>query len=281
MIDKAWPVLLLSMIGVCLRAAEAPRVEVHTFFTNTTVRFDVAGQDGMRFFYQASADLNHWAWTGFSNPGNNNCVFHVPSHPAPTFVRAIGVAAGTNDYYAVLPVNAGTNEVVVFNGPRKAEFIVESSTDGNTWTETGRSVTSETWPPGIGRLEVLRSLTKQVRLRFAAHEDALNIAEVVFRDFIDGSSDRAYYLSLTGHDPDQRFLDRFTGRNPPVQAASAFSPGSGTLLKIDWIRSVTQFQAEADGEWYVGPLAAAGWRLTLELRNGIWVVIDRKTLWVS
>lgn len=282
MIVKRSAISILVAVAVSVLAAEPPRVELRALSSNTIVCFSVVKQEGLRFFYQESSDLYEWRWTGYSNPGfSDYCCYGVPSRPRPLFVRAIGVAAGANDTFAILPVNRESSEVVVFGAPLNADFVVESSLDGVSWQELGRSVTSGEYPPGVGRVVIPRALSEQVRVRFVLPSDYLNIAEAVFRDMMGCTNNCAYFLSLMGRDPDQHFLDRFAGYDPAVQPGSAFFSGRGLLLEVNWMRAVGELQVEVDAEWYVGPLAAEGLKYILKFENGAWIVTDRISLWVS
>ena len=116
---------------------------------------------------------------------------------------------------------------------------------------------------------------------------ALDIAEATFRyQFLHNASGQqqkapAYFLSLFGKDPDDAFLKRFEGHNPPVQRGSAFAIGKGLRFRVERIKRVSDTKAEVSGGYYEAGLSSSGNTYSVELKEGKWVVAGDKMDWIS
>lgn len=118
-------------------------------------------------------------------------------------------------------------------------------------------------------------------------EDALNIAEATFRYQFEhnGSAVQqdapAYFLSLFGHDPSDRFLTRFSNNNPKVRSGSEFEIGAGLRFSVSKIKRIDATTVEVSGGYYEAQLSASGCQYTVEFVDGQWVVTKRKLLYIS
>ena len=102
----------------------------------------------------------------------------------------------------------------------------------------------------------------------------------------------AYYLKLAGGDPDNAFLKRFEGHQPPVKKYSQCSAkgmvvrdnetgGEGLLFQITTITLLDDDTAQVKGGYYQGGLSASGNTYSLEKKEGRWIVVKAVTHWMS
>lgn len=94
-------------------------------------------------------------------------------------------------------------------------------------------------------------------------------------------------------DPSRALMRRFAGHRPRVERASLadFSGGigavhrytgeQGVVFTVGEIKRVSDDEVEAECEYYAGNLAASGGTYTVVRKDGVWVVMKPKTLWVS
>lgn len=116
-------------------------------------------------------------------------------------------------------------------------------------------------------------------------DEVLDIAATVFRHithYNDATRDAGpmVYLTLFGEDPSPEFLSRFA--NPQrIRGGSEFVEGKGLKFFIDRVERTSENRVEVSAGYVEGPLSAAGYTYILELRNGQWVVLYKRMLWIS
>ncbi len=110
-------------------------------------------------------------------------------------------------------------------------------------------------------------------------KDELEIAEATFRYMINQNGmskkpDQSYFINVLGRDPSVSFILRF--KNFPVQRGSEFEIGQGINLSISKIHRIAPSEVEVSGKVYRAGLSAYWAIYTLEIKDGIWIVTNRR-----
>jgi len=124
------------------------------------------------------------------------------------------------------------------------------------------------------------------------------MAEAVFRyQFLHNGSGQqtnaaTYFLEIAGDDPDDAFIRRFTGNQPPVKKRSQCSTEgmkvtdkdtgrNGLIFTLKSISIKDEIRAEAEGGYYEAGLSASGNTYYLEKQNGKWIVTKDTLQWIK
>gem|GEM_PF-2669195 len=106
-------------------------------------------------------------------------------------------------------------------------------------------------------------------------ENDQEVYDAVFRYQISrwaGSSYKQWYLKLLGHDAPPDLLQRYKAEGLEVYPRSSYMEGSGVVLSISRIVSLTTSHAELAGGYAYGSLAAAFGKYHLVKKQGRWIV---------
>lgn len=142
----------------------------------------------------------------------------------------------------------------------------------------------------------INSTPKNVEVLVSAIDP--DMAEAVFRyQFEHNASGQqtnaaAYFLEFGNFDPDDAFISRFNGHNPPVKKRSQCSTKGmqvtdkktgkpGLIFSIDKIVMTGPDTTEASGGYYEGGLSSSGNTYYLKRRNGKWFVEKDIMHWIS
>jgi hypothetical protein len=150
-------------------------------------------------------------------------------------------------------------------------------------------------PRLVGALLAVGLLAAWPPVSLDAGRDA--IAEAIFLHQLQRRDARGCFLSIDGHDPDAELLRRVAEAAPGVRRVSEAKPApnryvfggrdvpEGAILKVDARSFGRSWRSPglvtAEGGYYSGPLAAAGYTYWLAWRFGRWVVVEERTNWVS
>lgn len=90
-------------------------------------------------------------------------------------------------------------------------------------------------------------------------------------------------IKMNKEDPSDEFMQRFKDNKHRVEKASQFSSSDRErLLFTIWnIRWMSDNEVEVDGEYYAGPLNAAGHIYRLQFKDNKWVVVKDTLIWIS
>ena len=143
-----------------------------------------------------------------------------------------------------------------------------------------------------------------------AGEAEAAVTEAVFRHLLRPSRDgTAYFLSVGGpddHDPDDAFMERFSGHQPPVKPVSeatlsgAAQPGSalaaapfpgqvidrrtgqpGLILRVSRLTWLSESEARVEASTFAHGLAARGLLYHVAREGGRWVVGEGVLDWIA
>jgi hypothetical protein len=109
-------------------------------------------------------------------------------------------------------------------------------------------------------------------------------------------SAKSFYLAVSADDkqtdPDDAFIERFAGNEPPVKKVSECDSSgagvvdkktgeSGLIFKTGAIKWVSDTEVEISGGYYEAGLSASGNTYYLKKVNGKWTVIKDVMHWIS
>jgi hypothetical protein len=121
----------------------------------------------------------------------------------------------------------------------------------------------------------------------ARADELHDVFEVVFRYQFENNASGlqqdapAYFLSINKEDPDEAFLNRFSGNKPPVRKGSEFAVGDGVKFYIRSWKWASIDLVEIAGGYYEGGVSASGNRFIVVRKEGRWFV-DKDTMdWIS
>lgn len=90
-----------------------------------------------------------------------------------------------------------------------------------------------------------------------------------------------YFVTINGHNPSDRFLDRFQGHQPPVRRGSFFEQGKGLHFHIGSLQWIDNDTVDTTGGYYEGNVSASGNVYRLKRKGGKWVVVKDEMQWIS
>jgi hypothetical protein len=107
---------------------------------------------------------------------------------------------------------------------------------------------------------------------------------------------RVYFLATVAdgkRDPSPALMQRFASHRPRVERASladiSFDKGAvhrytreqGVVFTVVALKRLSDGAVEAECEYYAGNLSASGATYRVERKNGVWIVMQPKMIWVA